>query len=408
MARPRAQWFLICSLSLLVACSKSAADDGPEGIAGAKGSAGGVAGGAVGGFPGAGGAAGKAVDCAVGGSSGPATGSGGAGLDADLPCPTFTGPDCPADGSLCGNGTRDTCIRTVPSGRCTRFSFTEVCDGDAAGLTCRDLGFGSGTVACSATCTADSSGCNECMTGAPVVRCGAAPGTVVLPTAMAMAATDAEVALAWVEPVAGQAPALRFARLSPALDLVSTTPLADEALAAAPTGLAPPLAVAPLPSGWVVVGYAKPELFVHVIDATGHDIARWVLADIPDSGPFSKTLVVAERAGGGPLVLWYGGGVARGAVVAADGRSATTPITLPIDWLSLPSRPGAIFNGTAFYVAFSHDGGPSSRQMQLLRIAPDGTMTGMANALPGVEVMNPTLGPLQIFGSDEVTVIYKR
>jgi hypothetical protein len=283
-----------------------------------------------------------------------------------------------------------------------------VCDGDAAGLTCRDLGFGSGTVACSATCTADPSGCNECLTGAPVARCGAAPVTAVLPAAMAMAATDAEVALAWVEPVAGQAPALRFARLSPALELVSTTPLADEALAAATPGLAPPVAVAPLPSGWVVVGYAKPDLFVHVIDATGHDVARWVLADIPDSGPFSKTLVVAERPGGGPLVLWYGGGVARGAVVAADGRSATTPITLPIEWLSLLSQPGAIFNGTAFYVAFSHEGGPSSRQMQLLRIAPDGTMTGMANALPGVEVMNPKLGPLQIFGSDEVTVIYKR
>ena len=125
-----------------------------------------------------------------------------------------------------------------------------MCDGDAAGLSCRDLGFGSGTVGCTATCTADTSGCNECITDAPVVRCGAAPVTTVRPLAMAMAATDAEVALAWLEPVAGKAPTLQFARLSPSLDLVSATPLVDEAVAAATAGLsAPPLAVAPLPSG---------------------------------------------------------------------------------------------------------------------------------------------------------------
>ena len=146
---------------------------------------------------------------------------------------------------------------------------------------------------------------------------------------------------------------------------------------------------------------------MHVLDATGHDVARWVLANIPDSGPFSKTLVVAERAAAarwssGTARAWRGGPSSRPTAARRPRRS-----TLPIDWLALLWRPGAIFNGSAFYVAFSLEGGPSARQMQLLRIATDGTMTGVAAALPGVEVINPTLGPPQVLGGDEVTVVYQ-
>ena len=219
------------------------------------------------------------VACSRGGSGGAAgiPGNGGAaGGSEPFPCETFPGvPDCPAQGPVCGNGVRDTCIRTASSDRCPRFSFTEPCDGNLnVGPYCTSLGFGSGSVACSATCSFDTSGCQECATVAAVAWCGPAPVTTAQPLAMAIGATDTDVGLVWSEQRQGEAPTLHFARLSPSLDLVAATTLADAAFASAVGGLAVPpvLAVAPQPSGWTVAGYAAPDLFLHAIDATGQDI----------------------------------------------------------------------------------------------------------------------------------------
>lgn len=80
-------------------------------------------------------------------------------------CPSGTDAVCTADcggftcestGSTCGNG-------VVESG--------EECDGfDLGGATCSDFGCSSGTLACNADCTLDSSGCSSCGTGSGTVE----------------------------------------------------------------------------------------------------------------------------------------------------------------------------------------------------------------------------------------------
>jgi hypothetical protein len=416
------------ALLFVAACSdalQDGADAGPAGAGGRGGAAGSVAG--RGGAPGRGGdggiaghdytgeyagAAGAPVCNGGKGGSGATPGAGGTSGPEPFPCQTFMGvPDCPASGPACGNGVRDTCIKTDPSNRCPRYSFTETCDGSInVGPYCRDIGFGSGDVACSASCTFDTSGCSECIIAAPLVRCGPAPVTNAQPLAMAAAATDAEVALAWAEQQQGQAPTLHFARLSPSLDLVGATALADEAFAAASGGLAPPptLAVAPLPSGWVVAGYAAPQIFLHAIDAMGQPIGRVVIVEVPAAEAGAGVPILAARPDGGPLVVWSRAGAVRAAVVAADGRSTTTSVVLSTAAAPALGSPSAIFAFDAFNVAYSADAGANRRQLWLARVEPDGTMTGMFDALRGTDVRSATLGPSQAFGSSDMTVVYQR
>ena len=440
---------VVAALLLLAACTtplQGGSDAGPAGVGGRAGAAGSVAGqggsagigGAAGGAgnggaaggAGNGGAAGRggiagydytgeyagaagAPVCGRGGTGGSASGgTGGPIISEQFPCQTFPGvADCPASGSLCGNGVRDTCIRTNPANRCPRYSFTEACDGTAnVGPYCRDMGFGSGDVACSASCTYDTSGCSECLVGAPLARCGPAPVTNAQPLAMAIAATDAEVGLAWAEQDPGHAPTLHFARLSPSLDLVGATALPDAAFAAASAGLAPPptLAVAPLPSGWVVAGYAAPEIFLHAIDATGQDVGRLVIAQVPAAEAGSGLPILAARPDGGPLLVWSRAGELRAAVVAADGQSMTAPVVLATGAPQVLGSPSAIYGRDAFNVAFSIDGGANRRQLRLARVETDGTLTGSYDALRGTDVWNATLGPSQAFGSSDLTVVYQR
>jgi hypothetical protein len=438
-----ARFPLLAALAVAMACSNAARDQpeaGRGGVGGASGGAAGLAegkgGSAAGGAAtgGQGGAAGNggfrnaagyaytgeyaggagAPVCRGGGrgGSGVPQGIGGGFVSEPLPCQTFPGvPDCPADGPVCGDGVRDTCIRTRTGDRCPRYSFTEPCDGtEGVGAYCSGLGFGSGDVTCTASCTLDISACQECTMVAALSRCGAAPVTSAQPLAMAIAATDAEVALAWAEQDALAAPTLHFARLAPTLDLVATSAIPDAAYTAAYGGLAVPpvLAVAPLPSGWVVAGYAAPELFLHALDAAGQPVARLVVAQLPPAAASGGLPILAARPDGGPLLVWSQAGEVRAAVVAVDGRSTTVPIVLSTASARVVGSPSAIFGRDTFSVAFSVETAPNPGQLRLAQIATDGSLSGIGDALLGTEVSNATLGPSQARGSSDLTVVYQR
>ena len=207
--------------------------------------------------------------------------------------------------------------------------------------------------------------------------------------AMALAATDTEVALAWADQPETGPPALRFARLSPNLEMSSAVKLDDPLFAAATDGFNTGVTIlaAPMPSGWVVAGYAESEVFVHAVDATGHGVSRMVLADIP-----TGSLILARRPGGGPLIVSRADGVARASVISADGRSATAAITLPVDASAVDGEITAAFVGDAFYVAMAVVNdvtNVTSAHLVLIRVAPDGTSATAIDALPGTEVWSP-------------------
>jgi len=356
-------------------------------------------------------------ECPVGGSGGGgggpggrggtgASGGGGAGGSSD-PCPPTTLPDCVGAEPACGDGKVDTCLRPAQGGLCAKLPVTQACDGaDLGQQTCQRQGFGSGTVACSSSCTLDVSACRECTTDAGVLRCGDAPVGRATTSALAIAATPSEVALAWAEPRDNRSPTLNFARLDSNLDAVSAVVLDDPAVSVATDGFkdAPTMIVKPLPSGWVVAGYADRDLFVHAIDAAGHGVGRITLADIPVGGARTAP-VVAGRPGAGPLIVWVRLGVVSAAVVSADGRTATAPITLPIDTSMMTGPLSAAFVGDAFYVAaaiYDDVSQAASAHLRLVRVAADATSATAVDALPGIDVSNPQI----IDGADELRIVY--
>jgi hypothetical protein len=378
--------------SVLSACSGGSLNPDGPGTAGAAGSAMGAAGagtGAAGTGGSAAGAGSATTGCARGGTGGSgAGGRGGFGLT-DPICPGGL-PDCDGSGPVCGNGTADTCLVDVQFGFCPKAVAAEPCDGtDLGQQTCQSQGFGSGALACTTSCAVDITGCRECTADASLLRCGDPPVPTLGTGALALAATDNEVALAWAEWPEGGRLALRFARLSPGLDLSSSATLDEPVFAAVTDGINSGswLFAAPLPSGWVVAGFAENEVFVHAVDATGHGVSRIAPADIP-----AGLLALARRPGGGPLLVSKGSDGAWASVIAADGRSATPAIRLPVDTSAVAGEMTAAFVGDAFYVAaavYDDVTNAVSAHLRLVRVAPDGTSATGIDALPGTEVWQP-------------------
>src|SRR6187549_3626549 len=142
-------------------------------------------------------------------------------------------------------------------------------------------------------------------------------------------------------------PLLSFARRSPNLDLIDTTVLeattprrCDHRWVGA--------AVAPLSTGWVVAIAGDPEVFVHVLDASGHSIARIVVDLLAPFASFGAPILVS-RPGGGPLLVWPTDMGVRATVLSADGRSFTPPITLPAPNALSYSPIGATYLSGDFY-----------------------------------------------------------
>jgi hypothetical protein len=336
----------------------------------------------------------------IGGATGLPTGGGGAGVPACVPTP---GPlSCP--GAVCGDGIRTGCVVPLGVGACGETTLSEACDGaQLGGETCQTRGYGSGTLACSPYCELDASRCSECiLPSAALLRCGGAPVPAVNVMAAAIAANDAEVGLAWIDQVGVEPPVLWFARLSPTLDLIATTRIADPALAVFDRDYAAfRLSLAPLPSGgWVLTGFAQRDALLVVLDQEG----RRVVAPNVTLPPVEKImgyLFLAPRADGGPLLVWMDSKAIHVAVISADGHSATAP-------LDLPNRNGlvwdvtATFTAGAFHVGMLSDTGANDSQLTIYRVSSDGTLAATFDALPGVTALWPRLAD----GGADLCLVY--
>lgn len=336
------------------------------------------------------------------GRGGPAGMNGG--LGGNESCLSMTPPPDACGAAVCGNQTRDTCQVPGGLGFCPLVDVTEECDAaDLGTRSCLSLGYGSGVLVCSENCRLDARGCSECPPPTlSLVRCGAAP-VAAEPLAQAIAASDGEVALTWIERTGVEPPRLRFARLSPNLDLVAASTIDDPALAAFPTDGGSSyfaVSVATLPSGWAIAGYAGPDFFLHALDASGQTVARTRLDMAPIANVFAHP-VLAGRADGGPLVLWQTSAALRVAVVAPDGRSTTPPLTLPVTG-RLADYPRVAFAGGAFHVLAPIDAGTSTRLLRVFRIAADGTLASTFDVLPGLVFQYVNLVP----GADDLRIVY--
>jgi hypothetical protein len=379
----------------------------------ANGGAGGQAGGGQTGGTTMGGTGGRSNLDGVGGSQMNCQSGGGAtGRSAEggsLGSGGGSGTDCCRSPSsciegLCGNGVVDTCTAPSGPGSCPVVTFAEPCDGDDLdGQSCASFGYGSGALVCSNACSFDTTGCYSCAVGSPAVaRCNVVPSKVFGPPAMA--ATDTETALVWLDQPDGDAVQIGFALLSSSLDVIATRQIVDAAIAApAPTG-APTAQIAALPSGWLVLATTGSSLSLYTLDGAGTVVAHSALD--PMSGGFEiSSPILVSQPNGGPLVIWQVFNT-YAAVVSADGRSVTTPLEVPVDSYAgggvLPSLTSAAFAAGEFQAVFNENcvAGPC---LEIVSIALDGTVAGSFKP-PGVAA---PWGASLVTGADDLRLLYE-
>jgi len=323
---------------------------GASGIGGAGASAGGIGGGSVG----------------RGGSSG------GRGM---VSCPPPGPPYCGA--AACGNGRIDSCNAALAP-ECFPIALREECDGDAFdGADCAANGFPAGKLVCDKTCSVSSAGCSECMPMVPwLINCGTIPPMAASVGSYAIAATDSEVGLAEVGYGDLGGMTLSFRRLTPSLDTASNMTLLDTLRPGPLQGayVEGGVAVAPLPSGWVIAGCVSGQLLLFTVDAAGMNSVR---APTPvGARGCAYAMVLAAQPGAGPLLVWSEEYIVRGALIAADGQLAGTPFDIagPPEG-SNAGMFDAAWVGDAFNVAVAVFAPDYNRGLRIARIDPNGTLT---------------------------------
>jgi hypothetical protein len=368
---------------------------GNSGLGGDGVPIGGISGAA--GRPGRGGAGG--VSGGFSGSMGP--GSGGSGfVTCDVPPPVC--------GTLCGNGQRDACLRALSLG-CPPQAWAEECDGTDFGDSCAARGYASGKLVCRSDCTIDASGCSDCASvGVPIIRCGAAPIPVTDLTGFALGATDTEVGLATVSNSNTGGMTLQFGRLTPGLDLAAGWDVVEETSPPGPQGPIRiyAIAVAPLPSDWIVAACGDPQVFFHTFDASGREFARTVVDIVSD--PFdaclSGSLTLAPRPGAGPLLLWRSGSDVMASLIADNGLSASMPTAIvgPANYYS--DVVSAVWVRDTFYAAatLQRSAGDYRGLIRLVRLPPGGTQTS-SDILTDENVYS---APALASGAGDLTVVY--
>jgi hypothetical protein len=310
--------------------------------------------------------------------------------------------NCPG---LCGNGRRETCPSYEPGRRCTDAPpFIESCDGaDLGSKDCTTFGYVTGELACGPNCTFDTTACSDCVPlGANLASCGDAP-VHFIPAGLAIAGNDREIALAWseIDPGTGLN-ILGFARLSPTLVLLSSSRIVEPALHADQgSGM---VAVAPLPSGWVVAASGGDTIFTHAFSATGADLGGMTVATNA-AGALSSFYLVG-RPGGGPLIAWETVGGSPGdqlnvAVVGDDGRSVSLPGVLPLD--SYYGLRNVVSAAGAFYALLPVAGVDDAIHLRIYRIETDGTPGSSFDLLPGIRTNSPML----VADANDLRVIYE-
>jgi hypothetical protein len=215
-----------------------------------------------------------------------------------------------------------------------------------------------------------------------------------------MATTDAEVALAWLALDAEERPALWFGRLSPALDLIGANQIPDDRVAAGELYnlYSMSVGVARLASGWAVAGWSEPELFIHALDSGGRPLARTRIATGLTSYTLFSRPILVSRPDGAPLLFWQTDHQLHVVVVADDGRSASTPVSVALDDDGFIAD--ATFVDGAFYALF--DASPPKPGVRIRRFSPNGALTATFDALAGVNQLNPVL----VNGADDLRVAF--
>ncbi len=215
----------------------------------------------------------------------------------------------PVCAGVCGNGIVDWCTTACTPcsgggpdagmGRCCSTS-SEACDGTAPrGQTCLSLGYSGGRLSCGATCRLDTSSCDGCGHDARIASCGRADVSSTIPYALALAATDEAVAIAWItspSSTSSEGHRLHFARYTPQLALAVEAGCYD-----VPDPLN--VALAPAPGGFVIAADTRDGVYVVPVTADGapRGTARYV--------PGARGPMFAERPAAGPLLTY---GSARG------------------------------------------------------------------------------------------------
>ena len=312
-------------------------------------------------------------------------------------CPAPDHPPAPICGAaLCGNGVIDNCeicgppplyasgtdVGAMTSIACSgsrnyAAAVEESCDGaDLGTATCASLGFGGGTLACSDRCTFQTNGCTTCLVDTGIVACGNAEVDAAAPRALAMAATDTEVVIAWVPgpglqgTLDADAGSVRLARFDSSLSLIAQSgclgPQHARHVAIARTRLGYVLAIEG--DGGVTVQALDPAL-----QPSG--AARVV----PDATFPTLTARESDAAIlGGPLLTWTESlppsGItqeAKGASLDDSGAQETAPAIIFGDESFVGN---AVFTGEAFLVT------SSVRHDFIAHFALDGTVTIPKNA----------------------------
>jgi hypothetical protein len=335
--------------------------------------------------------------------------------DAGRPEPCVeSGWPSPVCGALCGNGARDMCsFRLGPQPSCAQVSITENCDGQDFGAeSCQSRGFAGGRLTCSGACTIENRTCTDCVPPtAPVVACGHPPVVSAVTSDIDMAGTDNEMGLAWIDGFANEANRLVLTRLSPSLDVIGSTDLEGPATTQALLPGRRSIGVASFPAGWIVgmrreAAFNMPEVSFHAIDAQGRDAGTVVVDDSPDWPPESAfvNLLLASRPAGGPLIAWQTQSALRAAVIANDGRTATSPLSVAIG----PDArlTAAAYVGDAFYVSLLSQteaaAGAVEYRLFIVRVQADGRAGSVFEALPG-EVAGPAT---LVAGGPDLRVVY--
>jgi hypothetical protein len=305
----------ICLVALAIlsgACSQAASSSHDDGGAHRAGN---------GGSTGKGGAAAGTSGGAAGASGGATGGQGGAGgatsetISACLPAtsttPAFTAP-CAV---TCGNGQIDSCtyVTACPAGQaCPSATFTEICDGDALGTSsCAGLGFSGGALRCGAWCGFDARGCDACARGTGVAGCVSAVPEVGRPMALALAANDQEIALAWLDGATdAERSGLRFARFHPDLSRLSLSDCFGPAAASQ-------VALATTPTGWLLAVTAPDGAHVLALGPDGAPSGQDRLI------PGAKDPLLVARSTAGPLLYWTATGKTFVVLLRSDGTEET-------------------------------------------------------------------------------------
>jgi hypothetical protein len=267
-------------------------------------------------------------------------------MDSDIDagtCPPIGFPACGA--ALCGNGKIDDCTPDASPCEpevCGRGSNAENCDGpDLGRATCKSLGFGGGTLACTSACTFDITGCSVCGDDPHIEACEDPPVPAQAVLALAVAATDTEVGLVWVTGASqpGEYPlgGLHIGVLGSTFGVVTET----ACVGLNDVGL---VSIAATSSGWLVAAERQAGVALYPVSPSGT-----LMADAKILADAQAPILAANPAGGG-LLVWVSASDGDGYVSLVGDDGTVTGASSAISQVVEPQYGSAAFAGDGYLV----------------------------------------------------------